>query len=690
MKNIKSKLIAMTLVLVLAVTVCVAIPRLAPVPMPVSAATQEQFLSDVALIYKDTLEEAQTAIAGTDWKIYNKDLNKNAEPLFQDGVFLLYKTSTNVEDAITDLRVMDMYGGFVTSDYQTQLEESRAKYVEIVTSLRVVADEFEAAYEAEDEMALLAYRQMQFYKDVQTQGGTETNMKMGDFFLNMPTDKQVVQVLFEGNTVAVSNLISLLAIGVSGSSEASLASRVEEKYEIKDTLSATEYHETASALSKELDTIRAKLLRYDTLKDQHDLDDEDMTEEEFQFMSQIGALAVLMEQIPYGDTNFADFIRLNTWTSQDLYPFVAALTDGQKELVEMGQLGLILQYGAPSKPMEDLEAAVEGIEAELKDASGEVQPINVYTGVDRSIFKGVFAMTNAAERQQALTGKTWDEDSAHEASKPLFVASIVMAGAGTIMAGVAMGLAIKEMVLQAAAAVAENLWLEGSVAGSYAEYTVAQEAAEAFSMKWGATIKGLSVAAFALILIAIGTTIFANLYNYYNPDYVEIPNTMIDVKETDLGDKYVKYTAAKVFGGKKGQENADFNAYVGKEWNALYYTKDANAGNCLTPNFVYRENNNTVSKRHQGVSLFGEDNAYNLNSNVYNASAPGLYLSVRYSTTKKAAADMPTVVGSMVGGAYFAMTGVAGIGIGAGGMALITYFQNKKKKKSQEVTTDGE
>ena len=33
---------------------------------------------------------------------------------------------------------------------------------------------------------------------------------------------------------------------------------------------------------------------------------------------------------------------------------------------------------------------------------------------------------------------------------------------------------------------------------------------------------------------------------------------------------------------------------------------------------------------------------------------------------------------------------VAGIGIGAGGMALITYFQNKKKKKLQEVTTDGE
>ena len=681
MAKFRNQMIAMMLVVVSAFVFTMSFKRF--VPKPVSAATQEQFLSDVALIYKDTLEEAQAAIAGTDWKLYNKDLNKNAEPAFQDGVFLIYKTSTNVEDAITDLRVMDMYGGFVTSNYQSQLADSRAKYLEIVQSLRVVADEFAKAYEAEDAMAKLAYRQMQLYKDVQTQGGTETNMKMGDFFLNMPTDEKVVQVLFEGNTVAVSNLISLLAIGVSGSSEASLASRVVETYEVKDTLSATEYHETASALSKELETVRAKLLRYDTLKEEYDLTDEEMTEEEFQFMTQVGALAILMEQIPYGDTNFADFIRLNTWTSQDLYPFVAALTAGQKELVEMGQLGLIIQYGAPSKPMEDLYDAVEVIETELKDASGEVQPIDVYAGVDRSIFKGVFAMTNAAERQQALTGQPWDSNAIHSAAKPFFITSLVMAGASTIMAGVSIGLAIKMHTLEVAAATAKTLWEEGSILSSHTNAEWTRQVADAFAKKWGGTMKAFGGAAFALVLIALGVSIFAKIYNYYNPDYLEIPNTMIDVRETDTGDKYVKYTAAKVFGGKKGQENADLNAYVGKEWNALYYTKDANAGNSLTPNFVYRENNNTVSKRHQGVSLFGESNAYNLNSNVYNASAPGLYLTVRYSNTKKAAADMPTVVGSIMGGVGYAIAGIAGISIGAGGMLLFTHF--RKKKKEEEV-----
>jgi hypothetical protein len=137
-----------------------------------------------------------------------------------------------------------------------------------------------------------------------------------------------------------------------------------------------------------------------------------------------------------------------------------------------------------------------------------------------------------------------------------------------------------------------------------------------------------------------------------------------------------------VFNGEEGQEVADFNAYEGKEWIALYYTKDANAGNCLTPNFVYRENNNTVAKRHQGVSMFGEEGAYHLNSHVYNGNAEGIYLSVRYSTKKKAAENMPTVVGTMLGAAYYLLTAVGGAGVGIGAMALIQHF---RKKKNEEV-----
>ena len=130
----------------------------------VGAARQEEYLSEVALIYEDSVEDAKEAIAGTGWKLFEQDLNANADYMIDDGVYLIYKTTTDVEDAITDLRVMDMYGGYSSSDYEKQLESIRAQYLSMVADLRKVAAEFETLYEAGDGMAAIAYRQMNYYR----------------------------------------------------------------------------------------------------------------------------------------------------------------------------------------------------------------------------------------------------------------------------------------------------------------------------------------------------------------------------------------------------------------------------------------------------------------------------------------------------------------------------------------------
>ena len=669
MKNLKNKLISLALSAVTACTVAIPVKKYAL--LTASAASNEQFLSEVALVYEDSVEDAQAAIAGTDWKLYNKDLNSNADYIFDDGVYLIYKTSTNVEDAITDLRVMDMYGGYSTTNYKQQLEESRNQYMQAIADLRTATDEFKTLYQAGDDMAELAYRQMNYYQDVKTVGGTETDMKMGDFFLSMPEDEKIVQVMMEGNGIVVSNLVSLLAVGISGNSGTSLATRIAEKYEIKDTLSDEEYHEDAKTISTSFETIKEKLIRYDALKEEYNLEDENMSEEEFNFITQYATISELVKGIEYGETTLAEFIK-GTWATKDLYPIVAAFTPGQKALVEMGQLETVLKYNSPSKPIAELTEAVEKMEEGLKDENGNMPTYDVYTGVDREIFKGDFAMTNEAERQQALTGETWDFGNAASRSVGMTVGYIVAAVVD-----------LAAMVTHAGiSSVHASVWSSLQTMYETPLMSFYNSSYNAFVAKWGGVMSGLQVFCIAFTLILVGGYGIATWYNYYNPDYLEIPNTLIDVRETDLGDKYVKYTAAKVFNGKKGQENADFNAYEGKEWIALYYTKDATAGNCLTPNFVYRENNNTVSKRHQGISMFGETNAFNLNSHVYNDDAVGVYLTVRYSTTKKAAADMPTVVGSMLGGAYYLLTAVGGAGLGVGGMAL---FQNLKKKKKEEM-----
>ena len=167
------------------------------------AASGEEFISEVALIYEDDVEDALEEIEGTGWKLFAYDLNPDADATFDDGVYLIYKTSTNVEDAITDLRVMDMYGGYSTTSYESQLEASRNQYKQAIADLRVATEEFKTLYNAGDEMAKLAYRQMNYYKDV---SGTE--MLMGDFFLDMPTDEnKIVQVFMEGNSFIVLNSV---------------------------------------------------------------------------------------------------------------------------------------------------------------------------------------------------------------------------------------------------------------------------------------------------------------------------------------------------------------------------------------------------------------------------------------------------------------------------------------------------
>jgi hypothetical protein len=83
--------------------------------------------------------------------------------------------------------------------------------------------------------------------------------------------------------------------------------------------------------------------------------------------------------------------------------------------------------------------------------------------------------------------------------------------------------------------------------------------------------------------------------------------------------------------------------------------------------------------------MFGDTEAFNLNSHVYAKNAPGVYVTIRYSTAEKAAVNMPSVVGSMFAtGALYTLTAVCGAGLGVGGTLLV----QKAKKKKEENTAD--
>ena len=665
------KIISVILILTTLLTLCA---------VTASAAREEEFLSEVALVYEDSVEEARAAIEGTDWKLFEQDLNPNADYIIDDGVYLIYKTSTDVEDAITDLRVMDMYGGYSTSNYEKQLEASRDFYEKAVDYLRVTMYEFKELYNKGDEMAKIAYRQMNYYKD------SDTEKLMGDFFLGSPSDDELITVMMEGNAYAVTNLITLLAVGISGGGNGTLAERIAANYGNKDKFNSSVYYDIAKLFIEDFVELAAIVKRYDALAEQYDLTDEDMSEEEYDFLTEYASVAFALEEISYGEGTLKDFIVKDNLSVQDLCPILGAFTEGQLALADIGVLTTVLQYNSPT-PTDELYKLLDETEKKLEDENGNRRIIDVYLGVDRSIFEGNFAFTTAAERQQALTGYEWsfsgavnqNEDkldlaedlllaSATVTAVPFIVGKIVIAKAVPITSTIKSGIGVTATVTQRRAMDIVWFFSRGKALG-----------------KAGFSAVSLS-AGIGLLVTAVGLIVIATWYGYYNPDYTPIPNTMVDVRETDLGDKYVKYTAAKVFGDEEGR-NADLNAYEGKEWNALYYTKDATAGSCLTPKFVYKDNDSTIARRHQGISMFGETEAFNLNSHVFNDDAPGVYVTMRYSTAEKAAADMPSVVGSMVAtGALYTLTALGGAGVGVGGTILLQKAKKKKGEPTPENT----
>ena len=102
-KSLISILLVLSMVLSLGVTVFA------------SSDVEEEYLSELRLIYANSYEEAQTVLSETSlkgYKIFNHNLNGNSgfvnTMLGTTGVWLAYKTTTEIDEAITDIAIMQM------------------------------------------------------------------------------------------------------------------------------------------------------------------------------------------------------------------------------------------------------------------------------------------------------------------------------------------------------------------------------------------------------------------------------------------------------------------------------------------------------------------------------------------------------------------------------------------------------
>ena len=715
------------------ISIVLVITTLLTLVIPASAARPKanQFLSELQMAQASTADEAKTMLITAGYTVIDKDLNPDGEV----SVYLGYKTSTNVEDAITDIAVMNMNGGYSITDYNRILEDTKTEYKAMTANYRIVAKEFAENYMAGDRDAKLAYRQLNYYYI--EKNGKKTYM--GDFMLNFPaTDDEFVDILLKGNLFVLNNIRALLAMGV-GQPDVSIEERVTEITHDETVYANEGYQTLAKALFESLMNAKVRIDETNKAIQEVESDEASTKEEKLEIIEILVssiqntvAFRSLIESYPYGDTTYGEYLQSKNYITDYsvFYPIIEALTPAQRILVEYGQLAEIVIYDTIRKSDED-------IESKLKEVEEEFGEISVYHGTDLEAFNGSFAVTDDAMRVEAATGQSWMDAQDGGAQNDKLMVSILV-GLGGVLTTTISALFLKETIsyyIAITPAYAETLEIVNNLSGTIES---AKKAVEMLSQQIGynglatdpvmrgvqrqlhsaidnyvkfndklmATpmhavdrsiwpIVGSSIGVIiGLVMIGYSITNIVKIANSYKVEYTDIPINMIDCVDTENGNRYVRYRVVNSLYEEDDTiktRPGDTNGYDGQQWNAIYYTKSYEAGKCLLSNVDFPQNEKDFGK-YTPVHEFGKvDVCYNINKytkrNSLTSSTTDItqdvFLAFQNSNAKKAAeTEVPTIVGSVFNYGVAAISSIAGFGLGMGVMAII---KSKKKKVEAEV-----
>ena len=383
----------------------------------VSAKSEELYLADLRIVYAKDYEEALKVLQNSEFKTYsllNYNLNATATKVDLglvtigdgNGVFLAYKTTTNVDEAITDIAIMQMDGGYREGNYLEMLEKSRKHYKEVGETYRTAINYMIDAYCMGDFLASCAYRQLELYYD------DDHKLTLGSYFATQPGADALATIFLEGNSYAIKNIRALIGMGVSYNEDGLtyLKKVSEAAAEMDEDASIFEdegYEDLAERIADSLITFRTMLRELSTVEGELNFEDEDFTDLELQY-AEHQALAEMLRKTPYLDGKTLYDFCYNYYKDDadfsSLFPLVHALNEGQKAITTAGNY-----YDAVRYSMSDLPETFMNEEIMKLEETYANSPFSIYTGVDRSIYKETFALTTEAYRADVSSDKGFFE-----------------------------------------------------------------------------------------------------------------------------------------------------------------------------------------------------------------------------------------------------------------------------------------
>src|SRR5574344_1266588 len=116
MTNIR-KILKQATALIIVTILCVSNPlqSLITEGNTITSAAQSVYLKEIRISTADSAEEAKRWLTNNGYLILDQDLNAGTGE--DEYVYLGYKTTTDVSEAITDISMLNMNGGFKTINY---------------------------------------------------------------------------------------------------------------------------------------------------------------------------------------------------------------------------------------------------------------------------------------------------------------------------------------------------------------------------------------------------------------------------------------------------------------------------------------------------------------------------------------------------------------------------------------------
>ncbi|MCR4605100.1 MAG: hypothetical protein K5639_03780 [Eubacterium sp.] len=390
-----------------------------------------------------------------DWDYFEGNLNKGASAALKRevGVFLVYQTTEDPNEAITDLAVMNEQGNYSGAEYKDILKKQEETYRDIVSDMCDMLKEYRKNVNEKVDIALQAQKFMNGYIE------DDSGKPLGDFLLGA-SDEELIPVLMQANGQVVLMIQERLAYACDTAKTTWLErmAKLGSYKTLRDKALAAykndankadkaldkKYKDKAVELAGSWDDIRTHIKHCQEYTKAQGIDK--MTEAEYDAWAKKtqddedanlyrdeAPIVALLSKYSYEDGTLVDYF-MNDYAKdidgnlRQLYPLVACLTEGQQAAVnESVSLFTMVMNASAASVFNDGNQGVAGqtgekmssedknnaekVEKEL-DASldkWEKNAISVYDGVDREVYKDGVAVTSTAKNYSNGVEKNWAE-----------------------------------------------------------------------------------------------------------------------------------------------------------------------------------------------------------------------------------------------------------------------------------------